>query len=166
MRVLIDCSEDAERLGCVPAQSNEEIACIEEHLSQCSSNCRLAMHQLSQCLLSPRIFLPMEIASVTLLVTASFVLFCTLVRCCCRHFCLVAVSHPPPEINLDDTTELSDASDDESHAPRSGSATAGTTSSTTSGNTPAARREEAARAAATKELDDDQELPSYQQLTH
>ena len=46
----------------------------------------MRMHQYSKCLMGPQLFLPMEIASIMLLATASAVLLCTLVRCCCRHF--------------------------------------------------------------------------------
>ena len=54
----------------------------------------------------------MEIASIMLLATASVVLLCTFVRCCCRNFCHREPT-PPSEIHLDEATELSDASDDD-----------------------------------------------------
>ena len=118
------------------------------------------MHELSKCLLTPHLFLPMEIASLMLLVTASVVLFCTLARCCCRHFCTPAPA-PPSEITLDEAAELSDASDDEQQQTRTAGTSAGAAGATPVAPTPAARREDSR---SNRDLDDDEELPAYQQL--
>ena len=162
VRVLIDCAADAARLGCMNdvRTRSEEIECLEMNVDHLTISCGLAMHELSKCLLTPHLFLPMEIASLMLLVTASVVLFCTLARCCCRHFCTPAPS-PPSEITLDEAAELSDASDDEQQQTRTAGTSGGAAGATPVAPTPAARREDSR---SNRDLDDDEELPAYQQL--
>ena len=162
VRVLIDCAADATRLGCMNdvRTRSEEIECLEMNVDHLTISCGLAMHELSKCLLTPHLFLPMEIASLMLLVTASVVLFCTLARCCCRHFCTPAPS-PPSEITLDEAAELSDASDDEQQQTRTAGTSGGAAGATPVAPTPAARREDSR---SNRDLDDDEELPAYQQL--
>ena len=135
----------------------------------------MRMHQYSKCLMGPQLFLPMEIASIMLLATASAVLLCTLVRCCCRHFLMPMPSSSTAEITLDEQGELSDASDDEAHrTARQASATAGqtTASSTTTASSAAVatmtqpassgkRGAASSRAMAAVVADDDEDLPAY-----
>ena len=135
----------------------------------------MRMHQYSKCLMGPQLFLPMEIASIMLLATASAVLLCTLVRCCCRHFLMPMPSSSTAEITLDKQAELSDASDDEAHrTARQASATAGqtTASSTTTASSAAVatmtqpassgkRGGASSRAMAAVVADDDEDLPAY-----
>ena len=135
----------------------------------------MRMHQYSKCVMGPQLFLPMEIASIMLLATASAVLLCTLVRCCCRHFLMPMPSSSTAEITLDEQAELSDASDDEAHrTARQPSATAGqtTASSTTTASSAAVatmtqpassgkRGGASSRAMAAVVADDDEDLPAY-----
>jgi len=114
--VIIECAEDAEALRCDDGSMRAEIRCLEMGLDRVSRQCKVAMHELSQCLIGPQFFVPMEIASIMLLTTASVVLFCSLVRCCCRRFCASAPA-PPSEIHLDEPA-LSDASDDDESRPQ------------------------------------------------
>lgn len=79
---------------------------------QVSQQCKDAMHHFSECLNGPQLFIPMEIASLLLLATASVVLLCALIRCCCRHICNGArrdtaseASATPDEIDLTDEDE-------------------------------------------------------------
>ena len=126
------------------------------------------MHELSKCLLTPHFFLPMEIASVMLLATASVVLLCTVVKCCCRHFCMPLPS-PSEHASASsiDLGELSDGSDDES-APRVTITTTAHGRNAAGGNgapsgAAARARDEAhaAKAVAHVEVDEDEELPAY-----
>lgn len=82
------CAEDRERL-CPDVTSPQRIMKIlaedREHVTQ---ECLEAMHKFSECLYGPQLLVPMEIASFLLLATASVVLFCTLLRCCCRYVCV------------------------------------------------------------------------------
>lgn len=174
--MLVDCAEDAARIGCLKRSTNEELECLEVNIDRLNRECRISMHELSKCLLTPHLFLPMEILSVIMLATASIVLFCTILRCCCRQFCLIgAPSSPPSEINLDEQAELSDASDDEAHAqptPTQRSTGGGghaTSTAAAAAQAPAARVHKAAAAQAAappREEDDEDALPAYQQVTH
>jgi len=103
------CREDRERL-CPDATSPESIMKLfdaeREHVSQ---ECLEAMHKLSECLYGPQLLVPMEIASFLLLATASVVLFCTLLRCCCRYVCTVSRSgDAASEVSAADEQELTD----------------------------------------------------------
>lgn len=52
----------------------------------------------------------MTIASILLLATASLVLLCTLLRCCCRYICVMPV-HPADDASTIHDEELSDEDD-------------------------------------------------------
>ena len=77
LRALVDCEEDAERLGCLKGvhSRNEELDCLEMNLDRVSMDCRFAMRELTKCMLTPHRFLPMEIASVMLLATTYMVVW-------------------------------------------------------------------------------------------
>lgn len=131
------------------------------------------MSELSKCLLTPHFFLPMEMASVMLLATASFVLLCSVVRCCCRHFCspLPSASDHGSGSSID-LGELSDASDDESHPPPPTGGRGGSTTTVVAGGAQAARNAQIARDEqhAAKPVDaaapdDDEELPAYTHIS-
>lgn len=81
------CADDRERL--CPGATNPEMVMkfFDEDREHVSPDCLEAMHKLSECLYGPQLLVPMEIASFLLLATASVVLFCTLLRCCCRYVC-------------------------------------------------------------------------------
>mmetsp|Transcript_9417 Transcript_9417/g.28655 ORF Transcript_9417/g.28655 Transcript_9417/m.28655 type:complete len:336 (-) Transcript_9417:239-1246(-) len=49
-----------------------------------NAGCEYAMREWSDCIYGPRLLVPMEIASFLLLAAASVILFCAVVRCCCR----------------------------------------------------------------------------------
>jgi len=98
-----DCTIDNKNL-CPNAESEEaQIKCLDEHKSRISGQCLTAMRSLSECLYGPELLVPMEIASFLLLATASVVLLCTLLRCCCRYACV-------PN-NTDDASETSGAAE-------------------------------------------------------
>lgn len=174
LRVLVDCDDDfkhlqetecsAERPECCPDQhSNEEaIECLDEFFSRLSSQCRTAMHRYTECE-EPRLVLPMEVASVLLLATAAVVLSCTLVRCCCRHFC-APMPNATSGIHLDESAELSDASDDEAQrSSTSGGGGSGTSLATPTPRPAAAKQEPPKQEPAAEEEED--ALPAYQQVS-
>jgi len=176
LNALATCANDAIGLGCDVSNANAELTCLEkrqDHLS--SRSCRQAMADLDECLNQRHLLLPMEIASAMLLVTASFTLFCTIVRCCCRRFCTAPVggsSHPA--VSLEEPTELSDASEDEEHTqgqpggPSSsstrGSATRAAPAASKGGKGAAGSAKAAAAPAAAEDEEHDDQLPAYTQV--
>lgn len=102
-----ECDEDIER-WC--PHDRDKLSCLELNKARISPECAEAIdHIPPRCLSSPY-YWPMAIASMLLLATASVVLLCTLLRCCCRYVCHVQ-THP-----VDDTSFLEDVlenSDDE-----------------------------------------------------
>ena len=111
---LSACSGEARDYGCERRSSLDEMECLEKAESEArplSSHCRKAMEYFDECAFGPHLILPMEIASIMLLATASVILFCTILRCCCRlHQDWVAASSAAHEIHLDEHVELSDGS--------------------------------------------------------
>jgi len=103
---LSACQIDIERI-CPDAPPGEQLNCIIDHKQETSRTCQSFIYQLDHCILTPHLLVPMEIASMLLLATASIVLLCTLLRCCCRYVCI-----SPAHINDDLSTlhdeELSD----------------------------------------------------------
>ena len=59
----------------------------------------------------PQLLVPMEIASFLLLATASVVLLCTLLRCCCRYVCAPTQNDDASETS--GAAELEEVHDDE-----------------------------------------------------
>lgn len=95
----VRCGREAVEL-CPRATDMELMQCLSaaaegrgRERSVISPPCAYAMSDLSDCVYGPRMLMPMEIASFLLLVTASSILFCAILRCCCRFVC----SPPPAE---------------------------------------------------------------------
>lgn len=82
------CHEDMLRLCPDATTTDKMMACFDNDRDNVSQKCLDTMHQFSQCFYGPQLVIPMEIASFLLLATASIVLLCTLLRCCCRYVCL------------------------------------------------------------------------------
>jgi len=84
-RFVSACHDDMMRL-CPDAPNTEAVMkCVDENREEASQTCLDSMHEFSECLYGPRLLVPMQIASFLLLATASVVLLCTLLRCCCRY---------------------------------------------------------------------------------
>mmetsp|Transcript_17206 Transcript_17206/g.30024 ORF Transcript_17206/g.30024 Transcript_17206/m.30024 type:complete len:324 (-) Transcript_17206:503-1474(-) len=67
------------------------LQCLEDNISAETELCRKAITRVEDCeAATPTPTAVMRIASILLLATASMVLLCTLLRCCCRHIGVVA----------------------------------------------------------------------------
>jgi len=86
---LISCRLDIEE-NC-SQYSNDAVqilSCLKHVQRRISLSCRNAILSSDQdC--NRKYLWPMEIASMLLLATASIVLMCTLLRCCCRYVCVI-----------------------------------------------------------------------------
>mmetsp|Transcript_56715 Transcript_56715/g.93804 ORF Transcript_56715/g.93804 Transcript_56715/m.93804 type:complete len:310 (+) Transcript_56715:67-996(+) len=111
-RFISLCHDD--HLNLCPNEDTPEtmMKCFAADRQQVSQRCLEAMHELSRCLNGPQVLYPMEIASFLLLATASVVLICALIRCCCRRVCIRAsrdtaseTSAAPEEVDLSEDEE-------------------------------------------------------------
>mmetsp|Transcript_47619 Transcript_47619/g.125774 ORF Transcript_47619/g.125774 Transcript_47619/m.125774 type:complete len:362 (-) Transcript_47619:613-1698(-) len=103
---LTFCEADRQRL-CAGVEGRSEIlTCLDQHKGEESTACADAMSNVNECLLTPHLLVPMTIASILLLATASMVLLCTLLRCCCRYICILPI-HPADDASTVHDEELS-----------------------------------------------------------
>ena len=173
---LAQCAKDSVQSKCCGPCSRDELECLERHEGELEPACRDALRNLVECLMAPRVLLPMEIASVMLLATASFTLLCTILRCCCRRLRGVSGSTSAPSLALEEPFELSDAEDDEDTHAAGGAASAVTSGGGGAGGGAAAptdgRRAGGRGYDAPKkptqpseaEPDNDDDLPAYTQV--
>jgi len=92
---------------CAGVEGRSEIlTCLDQHKGEESTACADAMSNVNECLLTPHLLVPMTIASILLLATASMVLLCTLLRCCCRYICILPI-HPADDASTVHDEELS-----------------------------------------------------------
>jgi hypothetical protein len=154
--------------ACPPTHLASRLPCA--HSPPPLPDAQSAIRTLSRCLLGPHIFLPMEIASIMLLATASVVMFCSFIRCVCRT-CWPQAHTPPSEMDMGMPTELSDAEeDDEGGGAAGGSAGGGGSAASRNGATSTTRAAQggsdkpASSATAADDEDDLDELPAYGQV--
>lgn len=104
------CQKDVEAY-CSYAQSEiAKLKCLEENPEFETEQCREAMQYVEECRNEPpsRLLWPMTIASILLLATASMVLLCTVLRCCCRYVCGVVGAHHADDASTIHDEELTD----------------------------------------------------------
>jgi hypothetical protein len=171
---LAMCADDAIDMGCDISTREAELECLDVEQVHLHSECRNAMEVRDACLHKLPALLPMEVASAMLLVTASFTLLCSLLRCFCRHCCkppAERASHPA--VSLEEATEVSEGSEDEeTHGgargqPSAGGAVVGSAAATTSTRAaPKGGKAGAAQkaAAVADEDEHDDQLPAYTQV--
>eukprot|EP00325_Prymnesiales_sp_UTEX-LB-985_P009007 CAMPEP_0174714238 /NCGR_PEP_ID=MMETSP1094-20130205/17384_1 /TAXON_ID=156173 /ORGANISM="Chrysochromulina brevifilum, Strain UTEX LB 985" /LENGTH=291 /DNA_ID=CAMNT_0015913559 /DNA_START=69 /DNA_END=941 /DNA_ORIENTATION=+ len=100
--------------ACRDMCAEEELQCLVKHQDALDDpDCRLALRMWQECNLGPHLLLPMEIASVMLLATASFTLLCTVLRCCFRRLRGAAARTSAPSLSLEEPFDLSDVEEDE-----------------------------------------------------
>jgi len=88
---LEECQVDISEF-CLDAQSTSAVFdCLDQHRNELSAPCQDMLRRLDDCLITPHLLVPMAIASMLLLATASIVLLCTLLRCCRRYVCAVPI---------------------------------------------------------------------------
>lgn len=109
--VLEQCEPDFEKF-CKDVNRHDEtemLNCLELNEPLESQHCQEAMGYYDMCH-RPPMLVPMTIASILLLATASMVLLCTLLRCCCRYICVMPV-HPADDASTIHDEDLSDEDD-------------------------------------------------------
>jgi len=105
---LTYCEEETSEY-CAGAESASAIfTCLEQHKSYLGGACEEMLRRLDECLLEPHLLVPMAIASMLLLATASIVLLCTLLRCCRRYVCAVPIYHHDDASTVHDEEMLDD----------------------------------------------------------
>ena len=166
---LAMCADDAIDMGCDTSTRQAELQCLDLEQVHLHSLCRTTMEVRDACLHKLPALLPMEVASAMLLVTASFTLLCTLLRCFCRHFCKPPERAGHPAVSLEEPTEVSEGSEDEenhggaSGQPAVGASAAATTSTRAAPKGGKAGAAQKAAAVADEDEHDDQ-LPAYTQV--
>jgi len=86
------CQPEVER-WCANKVGNKinVLNCLIQYRNEASFYCQKSIDILDNCIYTPHLLIPMEIASMLLLATASIVLLCTLLRCCCRYVCIAPI---------------------------------------------------------------------------
>ena len=166
---LAMCADDAIDMGCDISTRQAELQCLDLEQVHLHSLCRTTMEVRDACLHKLPALLPMEVASAMLLVTASFTLLCTLLRCFCRHFCKPPERAGHPAVSLEEPTEVSEGSEDEeNHGGASGQPAVGASAAATTSTRAAPKGGKAGaaqKAAAVADEDEyDDQLPAYTQV--
>lgn len=166
LNTLALCAKDADEVGCDVTSADAEIKCLLKRQDHLHERCLSALRMYDECLNQPHLLLPMEIASAMLLVTASFTLLCTVLRCCCRKFCSTpGVRVTQPAVSLEQPTELSDTSEDEdpAGAANTGASTRGASASSKAVGA-ASSGSHKISTPSVEDGDQDDQLPAYTQV--
>lgn len=116
-KALLVCAPDAAALCKGSVSAEEEYECLADNMREISRECFDSLEELSECRFAPRLLLPMEIASALLLATASIVLSCSLLRCCCRTLYIARFGNPAVEMHPESEIGSEIFSDEEVEEP-------------------------------------------------
>lgn len=114
-QVLDACREDGsvDHVCRNTAGDQNILHCLIDHRNEVEPTCEELIRELENSpwsrVCTQHLLVPMEIASMLLLATASIVLLCTLLRCCCRYVCIAPMQigddmsiHPDEDLSDED----------------------------------------------------------------